>query len=152
MGECLLVMTDKGYLLPIDDGLSNMKMGDVIRVKFSFARNPMFHRKMFALLKFACDALPDPEPIQHRGITIYPERDFDTNRKFFIVQAGFYDVIGLPNGEVRTKAKSLSYASMDNKEFSKVYSAVINVVLKFLPFVMSAEELDASVNNLMGFA
>lgn len=154
MAECLLVMTDKGHLLPLDGSLSKMQPGEVIRVKYSFARNPKFHGKMFALFKFAFDAMPDPEPIDHRGLKVQPLKDFETSRKFLTVQAGFFDVIMLPNGEARLQAKSLSYANMDNEEFERVYSAVIDVVLSYLPdaYGFDSEKLDAAIDNLMRFA
>lgn len=152
MSECLLVMTGKRYLLPLDGALANMKPGEVLRVKYSFARNPQFHRKVFALFKFAFDAIAEPEPVSFRGAMVQPIKDFDVTRKFLTVQAGFFEVVMLPNGEARLQAKSLSFASMDNEEFERVYSAVIDVVLSFLPYKMSGEQLDNAINNLMGFA
>lgn len=152
MGECLLVKTDKGHFLPLDGALADVSAGEVIKVKYSLARNPKFHRKMFALFKFVIDALPDPEPVKVHGVMVTPKLDFDTARKFLTVKAGFYDVIMLPDGTCRLQAKSLSYASMDNEEFARVYSAIIDVALQFLPYAMTGEELNKSVNNLMGFA
>ena len=82
---------------------------------------------------------------------VEPLRDFDTARKELTVMAGFYDVVSKLDGSVKLLAKSLRFASMDNEEFAKVYSSVIDVALKVLPYTMTGRELDDAVENLMRF-
>ena len=151
MAECQLVKTDKGVFVPLGNEFDAVAAGEVITCKYSFARNPRFHRKMFALFKFVFDALPEPEPIQFRGNEITPLLNFDVARKELTIMAGFYEVVGKIDGSAKAVAKSLSYASMDNEEFAKVYSAVIDVALRVLPYSMTKEQLDKSIEDLMRF-
>lgn len=155
MPELLLAkINDEGHFAPVGgdiEAIEKLVNGEVIKVKWTLARNPRFHRKMFALFRFAFDAMPEPSPVMHNGVEVQPQKDFDMSRKFLTVQAGFYDVVGLPDGSVRLQAKSLRYAAMDQEEFRRVYSAVIDVVLSFLPYRMTGQELDKAVENLMRF-
>lgn len=152
MAECQLVKTDKNTFVPMGDELNAVQPGEVITVKYSFVRNPAFHRKMFALFNFVFDALPEPSPVIYRGKSIVPLRDFDTARKELIILAGFHEMVIKLDGTVKLKAKSISYAKMDNEEFKKLYSAVIDAALKVLPYEMTGEQLDHNIEQLMRFA
>jgi len=55
---------------------------------------------------------------------------FDRFRKDLTILAGFYEQTVRLNGEVRTEAKSLSYASMEPDEFERCYNAMINAAIK----------------------
>lgn len=147
-----MVKTDKGVFIPLDDSLKSVQAGEVISVKYSVVRNPKFLRKAFALFNFVFDALPEPEPIKFKGQMIAPLRDFDTARKELIIMAGFHEMVIKLDGTVKLKAKSISFAKMEEDEFSRLYSALIDTALRVLPYTMTAEQLDNSVNQLMGFA
>lgn len=150
MPECQIVKTDKpNMFLAMDDSLKTIQPGEVITVKYSKARNPRFHRKAFALFKFIFDALPEPDPVNFRGHDIVPAKDFETVRKELTIMAGFYDVVGKVDGSVKLTAKSLSFASMDEDEFRQVYSALIDVGLRVLPYSMTGDELERAVENLV---
>lgn len=74
-------------------------------------------------------------------------------RQELTIMAGYYDVVAKVDGTVKAKAKSLAFGSMSEEEFSAVYSAVIDVGLRVLPYSMSADQLDNAVNELIrGFA
>ena len=126
--------------------------GEVITCKYSFVRNPAFHRKMFALFTFVFDALPEPSPIKYRGADVVPLRDFETARKELIVLAGFHEMVVKLDGTVKLIAKSISYARMEQDEFQALYSAVIDAALRVLPYKMTGSELDKAVDDLMRFA
>lgn len=150
MSECQIFKTDKPNLfMAMDDALDSVQPGEVITVKYRKARNPRFHRKAFALFKFLFDALPEPDSIKFRGHDVVPVKDFDTVRKELTVMAGFYEVVGRVDGSVKLTAKSLSFASMDDEEFGRVYSALIDVGLRILPYTMTGEELERAADNLI---
>lgn len=90
-------------------------------------RNYRFHKKFMALLRIGY-AYYEPEPIN--GVT--PKKDFEVFRDWAVIHAGHYEVIGLPDGSVTLKAKSISFAKMDEAGFHQLYSRMIDVMLEFL--------------------
>jgi hypothetical protein len=55
---------------------------------------------------------------------------FNRFRKDLTILAGFYDTVTNIRGEVRAEAKSLAYANMDDEEFSRCFSSLINAAIK----------------------
>jgi len=74
-------------------------------------RNGKFHRKMFALFNLS---------FENQDFT----DDFDIWRKALIIRAGFYITDPFKNKQ----AKSLSYSSMDDTEFSEVYDKMLDII------------------------
>ena len=56
---------------------------------------------------------------------------FEPFRKWLIIEAGYYTEHKVPNGTVR-EAKSISFAKMDDVEFSELYKSVFNVCWRFV--------------------
>ena len=68
--------------------------------------------------------------------------------------AGHYDAVFSIDGYVRFTAKSISFARMDEGEFSKVYQAVLNVVWEKIlrqANYKSPEEVEEIVNKLLAY-
>lgn len=158
MTELALVKLPGGGLAPLSapdqETIQRWKAGAVIRAEFREVRNPRFHKKFFSLLNLAFDYW-EPAEIEHsRHGRFTPQKDFDEFRKWLLVQAGFFDVIGYPDGSVRLRAKSISWAKMDDEEFSRLYQAVFNVIWeKMLSQTFSSPlEMENVVNQLMGYA
>ena len=132
MAELALVKTVHG-LMPVaandNECVQRLKLGEVVRGDFKRMRNGQFHRKYMALLNLAFDHF-EVQPVTYRGQQVTPQKDFDEFRRWVAVMAGFYDVVGYPDGSVRVRAKSISFANMDEEEFSNLYSASINVLLQ----------------------
>ncbi len=126
------------------------KLGDIIKVKASRPRNPKFHRKAFALFNLCYDYF-EPEEVDVNGKTLLPEKDFDEFRRWMTIKAGYFHVVGYPDGSVRVRAKSISFAKMDEDTFDKLYNALINVALKILPNYNDEYELKAVLTELEGF-
>lgn len=59
------------------------------------------------------------------------EKAFEPFRKWLIVEAGFYDEIPVPGGIVK-EAKSISFAKMEDIEFSQLYKSVFDVCWRFV--------------------
>lgn len=98
-----------------------LKIGQVYKVKVSRPRNYEFHKKFFALIKLVYD---NQEVFNNQ----------DHLRKELIKQAGFYDIYHGLNGVPIMVAKSISFGSMSESEFSELYNRVIDVVVKYFAF------------------
>lgn len=129
----------------------SMEPGEMIRVEMAFPRNPKFHRKFFALLNLGFDAWePDRVRKSYRGMPV--EKNFEQFREDITILAGFYEQTFDLRGRMKLKAKSISFASMDDMEFEKVYSAVADVLLqRVLHNYSGRAELDEVVERVMGF-
>ena len=158
MTELALVKISGSTFVPLssydEETAHRWKNGAVIRAEFREVRNPRFHRKFFALVNLAFQYW-EPVEIEHpRHGRFTPQKDFDEFRKWLLVQAGFFDVIGHPDGSVRLRAKSIRWAKMDDEEFSRLYQAVFNVIWERLlsQTFSSPLEMENVVNQLMGYA
>ena len=149
------IKSRNGAIYPYDEEtrlyIKRRKPGTIIKSEISQCRNYKFHKKMFSLFKLLHDYFPDPDPVTFRGETIQPEKSFDGTREYLVIMAGYYEIIGLPNGKVKVKAKSLAYDSMDEENFNKVYSAVIDAGLKSLPAHWSDIEKDRVANQILNY-
>ena len=80
------------------------------------------------------------------------EKAFEPFRKWLTIEAGFYDEIPVPGGFVK-EAKSISFAKMEDIEFSQLYKAVFDVCWRFvLSRVFSSEaEAEEAAISLLNF-
>jgi len=151
MAELLLMKTPQG-LIPTDEEQSELmkrvKVGKVIKVKWSEVRNYDFHKKFFAMLNLGFDAFEPPEQT-FRGMRV--EKNFDRFRKDCVIQAGYYDVAVNLNGDVKAEAHSISFGRMSQEEFEKVYNAVANVLLLKVLRNYTRPDLDRVVEQLIRF-
>ena len=126
----------------------NMESGELIDVEMRITRNPQFHRKFFALLSIGFDAW-EPDRA-HKGDEI--TKNFEQFREDVTILAGFFDRTFNLDGTMTLRSKSISFANMDDAEFERVYSAVIDVLLqKVLRNYANRDELDAVVEKMMEF-
>ena len=150
--DALLIKTQDGWV-PGDSRTSEYhqkcKMGQECRAKMTNMRNAAFHRKMFALFDVAFDMWNPGEIDSKWGA---PEKNFDRFRKDLTILAGYYDVVIRVDGSTRVQAKSISFASMDNDEFEKLYSAVIDVIIKKIIPKYSRDDVDEMVERVLQFA
>ena len=56
------------------------------------------------------------------------------------------------DGTVRIKAKSISFASMDEEEFERLYQATLTVLLERVLVGMSDADIERIQNNLLSYA
>ena len=126
--------------------LVNMEPGELAEVTFVVPRNPRFHRKFFALLNLGFEAW---EPaLEHAGQTV--AKDFEQFREDITILAGHYVQTWTLEGEMRLRAKSISFASMDNDEFEKVYNSVADVLLGRVLKNYTRADLDRVVDRILG--
>ncbi len=129
--------------------VAKLKLGDVIQGNFSKMRNPAFHRKFMAMVRLGFEMWETE--FENDRI----ERDFTEFRKWITVKAGFYYVVGYPDGSVRVRAKSLSWSKMDDLEFERVYNGVLNammteVIAKQHPDY-TTDEYNMAVDQMLSF-
>ena len=130
--------------------LTKIKAGEVVKLKLTRPRNYLFHKKFFAMLNFAYDYW-DPK-VSFNKWDIEPAKNFDRFRKDVIVLAGFFDYTYRLNGDTRFEAKSISFGSMSEDEFEKLYSACVDVILQYVCTQYDGKMLDEVVEQAMAFA
>lgn len=152
MAEILVTKTAGGALAPSDqqaaDYIAKLKLGEVVRVKAARMRNPGHHRKYFALLNLAFDAW-EPAENTYRGELV--RKNFDQFRNDVTVLAGYYETTVTLKCETRLTAKSISFGSMAQGEFDKLYSATVDVVLSRILTRYTREDLDNVIDQILGF-
>ncbi len=153
--KCLFTKIQGGLLVPADDNaqklVESIKLGACLSVEATRTRNYRFHKKFFSLLNLAFDVW-SPEGKEHKGEPI--QKNFDRFREDILIMAGHYDAVFSIDGYVRFTAKSISFARMDEDEFSKVYQAVLNVVWEKIlrqANYKSPEEVEEIVNKLLAY-
>lgn len=128
-----------------------IKLGTNIHGDFKRQRNSGHHRKMFALLNLAFEYF-DPGPVNSKyGI---PEKNFDRFRQDCTILAGHYHTSYRLDGSVRVEADSISFASMDQDTFDKLYQSILAVVMERIPVLsdMGADEINQLTDKFLSFA
>jgi len=119
----LVKKTNKG-LLPMYESdyeiYSKICIGDEFEIEYKKVRNLKFHRKMFSLFKMTFE-----NQEAYSNITDL--------RRDLTITAGYYnETANVLTGEVFKHVKSISFASMDNVEFSELYEAIKTVIIQWL--------------------
>ncbi len=110
-----------------------LKVGEIYFFEVKKERNILFHRKFFALINLVFE-----------NQEIYSNAD--DLRYDLTIEAGFFKRrTNLEGNEVK-KPKSISFSSMDETEFERLYDAFLNVVIKYFKFDKRAIE-----ENIMEF-
>jgi hypothetical protein len=139
------------YMRAVPNGLiwlsdeHDIQCGTQVRVRVTIPRKSSFHRKAFALLQTLHGYF-----LEHLLRQDQPAVPFETFRKWIVRQAGYSDM--MPDGTLIPR--SISYDKMDEEEFGRLYSDIIDfAVSDFLPAVVSREALEEQVETLVrGFA
>lgn len=146
----------ENLLSPVDDEahdyVTAMSKSDVVSAEFRKARNTQFHRKFFALLKFAFDVWSERcGQREYKGKTVEP--NFERFRADVTILAGYYEPIFDVRGDTRLQAKSIAFSRMDEAEFADLYSRVIDVLLNkvFPDLEMTEADLTQAVDNVLSY-
>lgn len=152
MKEIVLTKAAGGVLVPCDpqaaEFIAKMKVGAGVRATVKQQRNVHFHRKYFALLNLAFDHW-EPTEATYKGQVV--GKNFDQFRNDITVLAGHYEMAVNLRGETRLTAKSISFANMGQDEFDSLYSSVVSVVLARILTNYTQDQLDAVMDQLLGF-
>jgi hypothetical protein len=99
---------------------SKIPLNEVFEIEYRKPRNYNFHKKYFALMKLAFENQSD-------------YRNLNDLRRDISIVAGYYDeVVNKVTGEVYKMPKSISFAQMDEIEFSELYERTKDVICKWL--------------------
>lgn len=113
-----------GDLRPLEpEKVRRLAIGEAVEFEFKLYRNIKFLRKFFALLK----AVYEIEAIEQAFQS--PEH----LRYVLTIEAGYSEMVTSITGKVYLKAKSISFANMDDAEFDSLYAKVLDIVLDWLP-------------------
>lgn len=146
-----------GILVPDDDDTAErvykLPVGTPLLMEFKKARNYLFLKKAFALVKMAfgyhCETMG--KGVMYRGTPVLP--NIERFRDDLTILAGFYKPTFCVNGEVKLKAESWAYENMDEGDFERLYSGLIDVVLiEIYRRQYSEAQLQKMVNLALGFA
>lgn len=130
------------------DMLAKIGIGKPVNAKVSQPRNGKFHRKFFAMLDVAYSNHEWPQIDTNWGKATVSRELF---RDYVTVKAGHYQASLTPHGEVRCTPKSISWSQMDEAEFSRLYSDVVDVILAEFLTNWKAGDMDFAVNQMLGF-
>ena len=113
------------------DSYQKLKLGWEGEVTFKQPRNISFHRKFYALINMAFE-----NQEKFNNVTHY--------RKCLTIKAGFYTAYEM-DGWTHKEADSISFASMDGIEFEKLYSKMLDVIIKEMG--ITGEEVAQEIVN-----
>lgn len=134
-------------LTPYDDNdlqlFRRLKRGAVVKVETRAPRNLRFHRKFFALLRVTFDNLPE-----YVSASMHIE-SIEAMLMLLKMDMGCYDVVEI--GEHRfIKPHSISFAEMDETEFSEFYNKALTCILNNYLTLSSPAELEEAVRDAEG--
>jgi hypothetical protein len=126
-----------GTLMPASEAdadiINTLADGETFKCAFSRPRNTKFHRKYFALLDVLFECF-NPVPVDFVGgkscVGKVPMKNRERFRKDIAIATGHFDLVVTLKNEVRADAKSISFASMNEVEFSQLYSLTIDYGLQ----------------------
>jgi hypothetical protein len=122
--------------------LCRLKTGEQYSITVNAARNPSFHRKVFAFFNFCFEHWAGGNEFQDE------QTQFDAFRKQLTILAGYRkEIVNLRTHSVGYEAESLSYGGMDQEEFERCYIALTNAAMKNI-FKGADQE---AYNKLMSF-
>ena len=146
--DAIFIKTTARTLVPATDHdaelLSHIKIGQPTKLTFTRVRNYVFHQKYFVLLNLAFDYWePDEDQVG--------EKNFDQFRSDVIILAGFYEQWIRLDGSIRVVAKSISFASMSEDDFDKLYSKTIDVIIKYVLTNYTGQALRSLLEEVEAF-
>jgi len=142
-------------LIPDDedtsDWISKMKYGQVVSADFKKPRNYDFHKKYFALIKFAYENWQPSEATMPKWEGVVPTKSFDRFRKDLIILTGRSYAVWRVDGSFRIEADSISFARMTEEEFNKLYKDTVDKILEKILTNYSRQDIEDVIEKLISF-
>ena len=110
------------------DKIAKMPSGSPFEIEWKRQRNPKFHRKFWALMQFAWEHKPEWMDSNFPTSKNVP----DEFRREIVKRAGYYVEYTNFKGVKEFNAKSIAFDKMDESEFEELYSACIDVIIKYM--------------------
>lgn len=132
-----LVKTSSGSFIPAfnsDHELAKkVKAGDSIEAKLTVHRSVGFHRKFFALIRYTFHHMNE------QMLEKFPSEE--ALRLELTLQAGYWSKHETIGGKEIVYPQSIRFDKMNQVEFEKLYSTVLDVVLKWFISGVDQDEL-----------
>lgn len=125
----IVPMYDSDY-----DSFRKVKRNTELLIEVKQQRNPMHHRKFFALINMVFD-----------NQEIFT--DIEQLRKELTIEAGFYNEYTTFTGEIKREAKSISFSSMDQIEFNELYSKFCDAVIRVMNW--SSQDIEENLESYL---
>lgn len=131
------------------DYLATCKLGDDLLIAAKHPRNYKFHKKIFALVKWAYLNVDHPE-VFHEGEKL--AIDIESFRSELIILAGFRSVVVHLDQTISYRADSLSYDKCSAAKAKRIYSAMLDVIsLKLFDNIYSPQHLEEISGQYLSF-
>lgn len=116
-------ISNSGKIIPVHDSdydaFKSIRRNTELLFEVKQQRNIKFHKKFFSLINMVFD-----------NQDIFT--DIEQLRKELTIESGFYNEYVTFTGEIKREAKSISFASMDDIEFSRLYSKFCDTVIRLM--------------------
>jgi hypothetical protein len=119
-----------------------------VAIDIVLPRNLGFHRKFFAMLNVAYENHEWPE-IQTKWGPV--RTNFEAFRKYVTVKAGHYTIELLPNGQVKAEPKSIAWNKMEQNQFERLYSDVLDVILAEFLENWTDGDMERAIEQMLNF-
>lgn len=143
--KLLLLNTPSGLKPMYDEDYEErkkLKIGQTYEAEIKLIRNPDFHAKVFKLFRYAWEFQPEYVRASYND-------NFDLFREDVLITAGhcvrYYSE---SRQEFVSKVKSISFGSMEQKEFEELYERIKDVL--FLTFLKGVSE-EMFISTLINF-
>lgn len=120
--------------------VSKLKLGEIVAAEVTRPRNYKFLRKYMALIRYAYDNRDGSE-----------EYSIGAFRKSVEMQAGHFEPVKA-GGYLFKIPKSISFAEMTEEDFDKLYSKVIDVLIKRFMKGYTKADMERCVEEVLRFA
>ncbi len=144
--ELFAKITDQNHFEPIgaDSFKKSLKLkeNDYIKIETWKERNLNFHQKFFAFLNTVIYFLTEDEKYDRF-------RNIDYLRYELMIMIGEVDIHITMQGEQILRPKSISFRSMDNERFERVYSMCVDAALKYFLHHISKENFEKHILNFV---
>lgn len=126
--KIFVVKGASGYLVPADAEAESVckkwKCGQIFSLTYAPARNPQFHRMVFAVAQMVCDNAPDG--------SYWSGKDAYHFIKAVELSNGFTDEMIDCAGEVHLIPRSIAFENMDQAEFKKLFDPLVSEAARIL--------------------
>lgn len=128
MSKKIFIIKTSSGLAPADaeaeEVVRKWKVGHSISLTYAPARNPKFHRMVFAIAQSVIDNAPED--------SYWNGKEAYSFIKAVELTHGFTDEMMDCNGEVHLVPKSIAFESMDESEFKRIFDALITEAARVL--------------------
>ncbi len=140
-------------LVPADDSsmeaFERLAPNGEYKAEITKSRNIGFHRKFFSLLNLAYKNYEQPE-VFYDGKRVF--KSFERFREDVTISCGHWELELNRRNKVVQRAKSISFASLDQLGFEELFSKAIDVILHEYLTYYTEEDMNRLVEEVLRYA